>query len=385
MNSSVHRSRAQRLVGHLLPLLASLLFTLSADPARAHGGHHHAHEVAPALAGAATARRLPDGTLFVPKAMQHRLGLRTSSVDIVALRETVELNGIVVADAAAGGRVQAAQAGRVEAGAQGLPVLGQRVRQGQVLAWLHPTLDSAQRADRRAELAELDARLAVAAARVQRYAQLEGVVPGKDIEAAHIELDALQRRRAALAGGLEGAEPLRAPIAGVIAATHVVAGQIVDARELLYEVIDPARLAVEVPAYDPALIDDIAAASAELAGGVLPLEFVGAGRRLRAQAMPLLLRMRASAKPTVTPGVGQPVRVIIQRARTVSGAAVPRAALLRDGGGEPMVWVKVAPERFEPRRVRAHALDATTVAITDGVAAGERVVGAGASLLAQVR
>lgn len=372
-------------VARLALCVTLLLPAIATGPVRAHGGEDHTHDEAAAPVTSSTARRLTDGALFVPKAMQHRLGVRTHRVDIVALRESVELNGRVVADAAAGGRVQAAQAGRVEATAEGLPVLGQRVRQGQVLAWLRPTLDSAQRADRHAALAELDARLAIAAARAQRYAQLEGVVPGKDVEAARIELDALKQRRAALASGLDAAEPLRAPIAGVIAATHVVAGQIVEARGLLYEVVDPARLAVEVLAYDPALVDDIAAASAELPGGALPLEFVGAGRQLRAQAMPLLFRMRASAMPRSPLGVGQPVKVIVQRARTVAGAAVPREALLRDAGGEAMVWVKVAPERFEPRRVRAHALDAATTALTAGVAAGERVVGTGASLLAQVR
>lgn len=384
MSAGARRVRAPRLAVGVL-LLAAGLFALPAATTRAHEGHDHAQDEAPAAVGSASAQRLPDGTLFVPKAMQHRLGVRTSRVVIAPLRQSVELNGMVVADAAAGGRVQAAQAGRVEATPAGLPVAGQRVRKGEILAWLHPTLDSAQRADRRAALAEVEARRALAAARVQRYAQLEGVVPGKDIEAARVELDALERHRAALAASLEAAEPLRAPIAGVIAASHGVAGQIVEARELLYEVVDPARLAVEVLAYDPALVGDIAAASAELPDGALPLEFVGAGRRLRAQAMPLLFRMRASAMPPPLLGIGQPVKVIVQRAQTVAGAAVPRAALLRDAGGEAMVWVKVAPERFEPRRVRAHALDAATVAITAGVAAGERVVGAGASLLAQVR
>ena len=35
---------------------------------------------------------------------------------------------------------------------------------------------------------------------------------------------------------------LRAPVSGVIASASVVAGQVVDARELLFEVIDPTRL-----------------------------------------------------------------------------------------------------------------------------------------------
>jgi hypothetical protein len=55
-------------------------------------------------------------------------------------------------------------------------------------------------------------------------------------------------------------------VSGVIGAASVVAGQVVEAKEILFEVIDPARLAVEALAYDAALAEGIAAASAPLPG-----------------------------------------------------------------------------------------------------------------------
>lgn len=89
-----------------------------------------------------SARRLPDGSLFVPKAVQRQLGLRHVIVAVGELAATVELNGTVVADPNAGGRVQATQVGRIEVAAGGLPTLGQKVTRGQLLALLHPVVSS---------------------------------------------------------------------------------------------------------------------------------------------------------------------------------------------------------------------------------------------------
>ena len=63
----------------------------------------------------------------------------------------------------------------------------------------------------------------------------------------------------------------------------------------------------------------------------------------------------------------------------------PQEALVRNRAGEVIVWVHSGPEQFTPRRVESEQLDAQTVAVTSGVATGDRVVVSGASLLAQVR
>jgi hypothetical protein len=73
----------------------------------------------------------------------------------------------------------------------------------------------------------------------------------------------------------------------VIAARLVVAGQVVEARELVFEVIDPSRLRIEALAYDAALASDVAAASVAIGPQRLALRFVGAARSLRDQALPL--------------------------------------------------------------------------------------------------
>ena len=83
--------------------------------------------------------------------------------------------------------------------------------------------------------------------------------------------------------------------------------------------------------------------------------------------------------------VGQSVKVIATTRQTHKGAAVPQAAVVRGGGGDQAVWVHTTAEKFERRTVRAQALSADSTALISGIAAGERVVTQGASLLAQVR
>ena len=365
--------------------------------AAAHGDEDHSQDkkpvaAKPAVAASASAtgnamemvaaQRLADGSLFVPKVVQRQLGLRTVLAEVKDIATTVEFNGKIIADANAGGRVQASQSGRIEPGPQGLPVLGQKVTKGQVLAWLRPVASSIERGNSQAQLAELESQLAIAERKVQRYEQLVGSVPQAAIEAARFESEALKKRRAAVGGSLNAPEALRAPTSGVISAANAVPGQVVEAKDILFELVDPARLGVEALAYDTALVDGLASASAVVPGGSLELQFVGGGRQLRDQALPLLFRVKSS---NAAVAVGQPVKVIAKTTRTAKGVAVAQAALIKGGAGETTVWVHAGAERFVQRRVTALSVDAVNVALTTGIASGERVVTEGAGLLAQVK
>jgi len=377
---------------HLALMAGSALLVLTGH-AGAHGDEDHSQSTLPAaittvttaaaMPGTSTApQRLEDGSLFIPKAVQRQLGLRTRVAVVQELAVTVELAGTVVADARAGGLVQAGQAGRVEATGAGLPVLGQTVRKGELLAQLRPVLSSMERGSNLAQIAEIAAQLAIAERKVARYAQLEGAVPQATIDAARLERDALRQRRSALGSGLSQAEALRAPISGVVSAAHAVAGQVVDAKDVLFEVVDPARLSVEALAYDPLPAGGVTRASAAVPGGALDLAYVGSGRQLREQAQVLLFRVQPGG-PAVA--VGQPLTVLATTAARVHGAAVPRSALVKTATGETAVWVHTAVERFVQRPVTAQALGALELAVTQGLAQGERVVTDGAALLAQVR
>lgn len=367
-------------------LVATTTLAWVANSALAHGDEDHSQDNKKASPAASDAlQRLADGSLFVPKSVQRQLGLRTQPTRISELAATIELNGKVIPDPETGGRVQATFAGSVMPGPKGMPVPGRKVARGEVLAWLRPVGGTIERGNQKAQRAELEALLAIADGRVRRFEQLEGAVPQKEIEAARIERDALQKRRAFVSASIDSAEPLLAPAAGLISSSNVVAGQVVDAKEILFEIVDPTRLAVEALAYDASIGATVISASALAGQTALELKFVGAGRQLREQALPLLFRIVATRSTVAMVVVGQPVKVMVQTAQGIKGAAVPRAALTKVGAGETAVWVHTEAERFVARRVRQQSLDASNVAIADGLHEGERVVVAGAGLLSQVR
>lgn len=379
--------------------LALLVGSTLAVQVSAHGGEDHGDDLKPPVAPAPVATvnalgqvtfnepalRLPDGGVFVPKSAQRQLSLRTRAAVKGEFPRTVELNGRIVSDPNAGGRVQTFQSGRIEAGPNGLAVLGQRVKKGQVLAWLQPAATAIERGTQQSALAELAAQESVFERRLARLNQLEGSVPQKDIEQAAIELAAFKKRKNAVGGSL-GREALVAPVTGVVSAANATVGQVVDAREVVFEVIDPQRLAVEALAYDPLLLDGLTKASAPIAGGVLDLAFVGLGRTLKDQAMPVLFRVelpKSGALPAVA--VGQTLKVLAQTRASQAGVAIPAAAVVRNAANESVVWVHESAERFVSRKVKAVALDGYSVAVTDGLKGGERVVVQGAASLAQIR
>jgi pyruvate/2-oxoglutarate dehydrogenase complex dihydrolipoamide acyltransferase (E2) component len=205
-------------------------------------------------------------------------------------------------------------------------------------------------------------------------------------------VSSLQQRSKTINASVVALEALIAPVSGVIAAASVVAGQVVDAREVLFEIIDPARLGVEASAFDAALLGNIAGATASPAAGVnVPLVFVGAGRALREGAIPVLFRTAAPERggpvnaALAALAVGQPVKVLVQTKEQVKGFAVPASAMVKNSSNQDMVWVHTGAELFVPRATRAVPLDGATVSVVDGLKAGDRVVTQGAPLVNQVR
>ncbi|RZJ02689.1 MAG: HlyD family efflux transporter periplasmic adaptor subunit, partial [Haliea sp.] len=257
-------------------------------------------------------------------------------------------------------------------------------RKGEVLAVVRLSAGAIERANQQAQSADLQAQLELARRRADRLGQLEGTVPQKDIEAAQADVRSLQQRAVAVGRSVSAAETLVAPVSGVISASNVVAGQVVDAREVLFEIVDPARLVVEAQAFDLTLQGNISAASATPSAGTsVPLRFTGAGLAQREGAN--LLQFRTAGTQAVPLAVNQAVRVVVQTRTTVKGVPVPVAALMKNPSNQDIVWVHTGAENFAARTVRTAPLDGATVSVVDGLKAGERVVVQGAALVNQVR
>lgn len=354
-----------------------------AGAAFAHGGADDGDGPAPA-ATSDTPRRLSDGSVAMPKDAQRLLAVRTVLAAKTQSARTVQVIGQVIADPATAGRVQSTQSGRVQSAEGGeLAHVGQVVQKGDALATVIPVISGVDRGGLQAQVADLDAQIRIAQQKVTRLSGLAGSIAGKDIDDARAELSGVRARRAALSPTLVQGEVLRAPVSGVVSVANVTTGQVVESRDVLFEIVDPKRLWVEAIAFDPAIASQMKSASAKTTDGTsLTVKFVGRGLMLRQGASPLQFQIE---NPPDSLTVGAPVIVIANVAAQESGFALPRTAVVRMPNGGSAVWDHVTAERFVPRPVRLQPLDGGNVLVLAGLKPEQRIVVQGADLLNQVR
>lgn len=387
------RRRKGAVITLVLPVFAAFLLGGHSNQGFAHGDEDHGDKPkdAPIVTSVNTVAvatqtppvRLPDGSVLVPKPVQRLLDIRTLLGETRDVAKTVALNGQISADPNFSGRVQSSQPGRIAAPGGGFPAIGMKVKKGQILAYIEPAASSIEKGNQQAQLAELASNLGLAERRAKRLEQLVGSLPQKEIDAARAEAVSLRARKAAVAGSLFQREALRAPVSGVISQADAVAGQVVEAREILFGIVDPAKLWVEAVAYDTALSGQVAGASAMTADNQpLTLAFIGQSHQLREQALPMQFAVKP---PLPILSVGQPVKVFVQTKQAIRGIPVPQGSVMKNSSGETIVWVHVSAERFMPKKVNVQAVDANTVAVLEGLQDGDRVVTQGAALLAQIR
>ncbi len=376
------RSRASVVAGCVA------LFAIGAvSPVNAHEGHDHAEEPPPPTISGAGDRpmRLADGSLFVPKATQRILAVRTLVATEGAMPLSLRLAGEIVGDPRASAALQTVQGGRVTSAGREWPTLGAKVRRGQVLLRLTPTGSGGERATTAAESARVTQELARARADLARLEGLEGVVSRAELEAARSQVVSLSAQRAALAAPLGSGEALTSPIDGIIASIDASPGAVVEPGQSLVTVIDPARLSVEALAFEPVVGGAAAISRATVAlrdGTTLNARVEGIGSQLKGGAIPVRLNLSSVASGLA---VGQPVVVFLERTVTASGLSLPVDALVRTANGDRIVYEKVSAERYMPRAVRVRQVSADRIAVVAGLEPNARVVVSGAPLLAQIR
>lgn len=333
--------------------------------ATAHEGHRHegasaVFEHGPVLSS--------DGRLYLSKALQRRLGIRTATVDDGT--ETRRLPAVVSLHPDAAARVDAPEQGRVEA-ATAWPVPGQWVERGDVLAVLYPSLSGRDKARRRVELAQIEQRLVIARINVSRLRlQVAGadgkVAPGNIyFEQAESELRGLEEALRARLAGLASRQELRSPVAGQVVDVSVAPGQMVEPGGRLFLVAGEGVRRIEVPHADTRLFARFS--NAVLTGRPETRLFVrGQESSGEWPGWKLLLDM----EPGEAGRPGQIVEIELSM----------RPALHRcPSDGEPEEhWVHVAPEWFERRLV----LDCDPAHV---LKPGERRVTKGEALLSNYR
>ena len=131
-----------------------------------------------------------------------------------------------------------------------------------------------------------------------------------------------------------------APVSGVIASAHVVAGQVVDAANCCSRSSTRPRLRIEALAFDAALAGNVGSASHAGRGNQrVPLAFVGAARSLREQACRWAFRAEGAA---LSPG-RRPAGARLRAGQGQGqGIAVPVSSLMKNPANQTVVWVKTA-------------------------------------------
>ncbi|MEQ1714602.1 MAG: HlyD family efflux transporter periplasmic adaptor subunit [Hyphomicrobium sp.] len=362
--------------GAMLALVSPVL----AGPGHDHGDGGH-EEAAPASGNAP--RKLPDGSVFVPKPTQRLLAVRTRPAIEETVSQTRQLIGTVIPDPSAFGQVQAPMDGQIEVTDRGISFAGQKVTAGEVLAMLSPTIPLADLGTLQQLRAEVEGKLKIAEQKLARISRISNVIAQRDIDDTKAELDALREQKRVLAPkGIEKIQ-LKASVSGVISVANVRAGQVVSARDTLFEIVDPTRLWVEGIGPDIHSEGEIATAHARDADGhEMKLSYVGRSPALRQQSQPFLFRIEHSQH---SQAIGAPVTVLVQTQDRAKGIVLPEGAVVRGLNGLPQVWVKVSPERFRPVAVRTSAIEGARVLAIAGLEPGARIVIGGAELINQIR
>jgi membrane fusion protein, heavy metal efflux system len=378
----LRRGRPQALT-ILMLAVPSLVLAWGAGVARGHEGHELSETVQAAVTGD-SARRLPDGKVFMPKRTQRILDIRTLVAKLETLPKSIVFAGRVMTSPNRSGLVQSIIGGRVVAPEQGLLRIGQAVVKGDVLAVIEPPMAMADRTTISERMGELEQLIAVDEAKLRRLrpmAKQQIVAQGLVVE-MEAELEGLHRRRDLVRDNRVAPEVLRAPLDGVLALSHVVVGQVVQPQDVLFQIVDPKVLWVE--AYDYASVDPAKLGQATAVAGddTMKLTFEGWSRTLQQQATVLQF---AIVSPPLSIRVGQPVTVTAQLRETTTGIVIDRNAVVRGNNGETIVWRHDDPELFEARTVRTQPFDATHILVEAGLDAGERIVNRGADMINQIR
>lgn len=329
--------------------------------------------------------RRPDGTVFMPIAAQHVFGLRTMMGRRIVVPATMELPGRIVTNPSSAHLIQTAQDGFVQIARQAFPHTGQRVRRGDLLAYLRPSLTTVEQAQIDAQIQELINNIDLAR---KRMARLEEVLMiryrANRIEQVRVEIDGMRRQLEVLRDSVERPIELRAQTDGVVSRVNAASGQFVHAGHTLFEIVDPSRLWVSASAFEAGIQDRVVSATALTPDGrTLDIQFVGGGLALRQQALPLHFEIVGSPSELT---VDTPVTVVVQlEGPAKTGLQVPRQSVTRTSDGREMIWERRSAETFLAHHVSLTPIDAKWVLVTSPIGNSARIVTNGVTMLSQVQ
>jgi cobalt-zinc-cadmium efflux system membrane fusion protein len=238
-------------------------------------------------------------------------------------------------------------------------------------------------------------RLEVATAAHQRTKTLNesGIAPDKDLLEARQALDEarseLASARAAL--GMVGAGEagaggyiVRAPLAGTVIRRGATIGHLVDTSDVLFEIVDTRAMWVEIDVPEDRLNEVASGQAVTILLDASPgREWKGRIDYLAPEVDPRTRTARARARLDNADGslrANLYGRALVELGEARPTVMVPKEAVQRAGGAS-LVFVRLADDVFEARRVKIGLSEGNLVELSTGVKSGEPVATRGSFLL----
>lgn len=286
-----------------------------------------------------------------------------------------------------------------------IPVLGDLVKQGEILLSLEQIIPAAEkvtltseRAQVEAELRVAEQELAVARREAGRSEQLGNVISGQELDRARADLriaedrvNGLRRRLqtldSAVAGGGPGVRevPIVAPIGGYITESHAIVGEYVSPEKQLFEIINVDEVFVGADVFETDLPKVQGATQARITLEAYPNEsFIGTLHSIGQEIDPRTRSAHvlfALSNPEGKLRGGMFANIEIETGGEREVLTIPKSALFsRDGVRQ--VFKKVGPETFMAQPVQTVEFRADFVVVEGNITPGDLVATSG---LYQVR
>lgn len=276
---------------------------------------------------------------------------------------------------------------------------GSTVNHGQLLLKLNTELASINHDSANAELAEADADLAEAERRFNELQQLreQNHAALTSVAAAKAQINIARAKRSRAASNLNrmavllAKHQIAAPFSGVIRRKLVEIGQWVDTSDPLVELVETARLRLEIPVPQYYFSKMNAKTAAQIRFDAFPKKVV---ESTVSAIIPIndttsrTFRIRFdldNANLALTPGMTAKVALSLRTDESVDSLIVPRDAIVRKPNGEQVVWIieqldgvtKVKPISVETGRTYRDGVELTS----NNLSAGDLAVVRGNEIL----
>jgi membrane fusion protein, heavy metal efflux system len=269
--------------------------------------------------------------------------------------------------------------------------VGSQVKKGAALL----TIDSPGIAADRSRLVAAASRVQIAEENFRRSQQLEseGIISRKQVLEAKTELDSATSEKLALSAALStmgastgnsGGYTLTAPLAGVVTERHATIGKLVDPEEVLLEIVDTSTMWAELDVPEADLSAVKAGQDATITLDANPDKPIAGKVAYLAPSLDPQTRTARARVALANPDgalraqmFGQ-ARIAVEREH--QAVMVPRQAIQK-AKDVRLVFVRLADDLFETRRVALGIQEKDQVEVTRGIKPGEEVVTTGSFLL----